>query len=220
MKKGVLKISNFIILILIFSCLPVLDGWANSFKKPEVVRKKIIIQKKDIAKIKKPVGSDLHMKEHALRPKSDIAVMKNHKSNKETAAFLSQGINEQRPPYDPAGKIDPFEPLLKEKPEVKTGTLVPVGPVGKKKTPLEKIDLSQLMLKGLIFSHKGNKGLVQESSGKGHIISIGTKIGTNGGKVSIILKDKIIIEEKMKNYYGQIFIEKRELPLHKNSPKI
>ena len=27
-------------------------------------------------------------------------------------------------------------------------------------------------------------------------------------------------EEKMKNYYGKIFIEKRELQLHKNSPKI
>ena len=171
-------------------------------------------------KIKNPVRSNSHLKKHALKPKSDISIITNSTLNKELAVTRSHAITNDRPLYDPSEKTDPFQPLFKEKPEKKTGKLVPVDTGGKNKTILEGIDLSQLKLTGIILSQNGNKGLVEETSGRGHILAIGTKIGKNGGKVSIIFKDKVIIEEKMKNFYGKIFIEKKELKLFKNSTKI
>ena len=180
----------------------------------------VLKTKNNPPKIKNPVRSNSHLKKHALKPKSDISIITNSTLNKELAVTRSHAITNDRPLYDPSEKTDPFQPLFKEKPEKKTGKLVPVDTGGKNKTILEGIDLSQLKLTGIILSQNGNKGLVEETSGRGHILAIGTKIGKNGGKVSIIFKDKVIIEEKMKNFYGKIFIEKKELKLFKNSTKI
>jgi hypothetical protein len=84
-----------------------------------------------------------------------------------TAAELK--TDQTQKPYNPLGKLDPFEPLFKEKPEItqvkrKIKKRVP-------RTPLEKIALSQLKLVGIVMAPSGNKALVQEASGKGYIIN-------------------------------------------------
>ena len=74
--------------------------------------------------------------------------------------------------YNPKGRVDPFEPLFKDEPEV-----APVLAKKKKRiprTPLERIDLGQLKLVGIIMASSGNRALVQEASGKGYIIKEGT----------------------------------------------
>jgi len=64
-----------------------------------------------------------------------------------------------------------------------------------------------------ILAASGNKALVQEASGRGHVISEGTYIGIHGGKVSAVLKNKVIIEEKMKDVSGRLFLQKTELKI-------
>ena len=112
--------------------------------------------------------------------------------------------------YKPEGKIDPFSSLFKVKEESR-----------KKKrkrfplTPLEKTDISQFKLVGVILSAKGNKAIVQEASGKGYVISKGTYIGVNDGQVVEILKDRVICEEEVENLFGETEIKSRILKINK-----
>ena len=82
-------------------------------------------------------------------------------------------------------------------------------------TPLEKLDLGQLKLVGIIQSAKKNKALVEEASGKGYIISKGTYIGTQAGRVKKINKDRVVIEEEIEDITGKIVLHEKELKLQK-----
>jgi type IV pilus assembly protein PilP len=117
------------------------------------------------------------------------------------------------PPYNPKGKIDPFEPLFKERPAVTQAT----KKIKKRtpRTPLEKIAISQLKLVGIVLASSGNKALVQEASGKGYIIKKGTYIGLNSGKVVEIQKDNVIIEEEVEDVLGKVTTHKKEIRLPK-----
>ena len=116
--------------------------------------------------------------------------------------------------YDPAGKLDPFLPLYKEEPvakakkEKKKKRRLPL-------TPLEKVDLSQLKLVGIIRAPSGNRAMVQEASGKGYIVKKGTYIGINAGRVIEILKDRLIVLEEVETALGTYKLQKRELTIKK-----
>jgi type IV pilus assembly protein PilP len=113
--------------------------------------------------------------------------------------------------YLPQGRIDPFAPFIRERvPEV-AKKKVPNRPL----TPLEKFDLDQLKLVGIVRAPTGNLALVEEASGKGYIISVGTYIGTHSGRVVAINKDRIVIQEDVENLLGKVTQEKREMKLQK-----
>ena len=116
--------------------------------------------------------------------------------------------------YNPKGKIDPFQPLFQNKPK-KVATNKKLKKRRIRRTPLEKIDIGQLKLTGIIFKKSGNKALVEEASGKGYIIAKGTPIGTRWGKVVKIKKESVIVEEEGEDIMGKITLEKRELKLLK-----
>jgi type IV pilus assembly protein PilP len=82
-------------------------------------------------------------------------------------------------------------------------------------TPLERVDLSQLKLVGIIQAPSGNKALVEEASGKGYIIKKGTFIGIHAGRVLEIQKDRVVVEEEVENVLGQFALDKKELKLQK-----
>ena len=121
--------------------------------------------------------------------------------------------------YDPVGRIDPFIPLVKDEPVKveKNGLIDAKGEVreARTKTPLEKVELSQLILRAIIMAPSGNKALVEESSGKGYIITKGTYIGRSEGKVIKILKDKVLVEELVEDIEGKLIIQEKEIKLPK-----
>ena len=108
---------------------------------------------------------------------------------------------------------DPFKPALNNE----------SGRVAKHKSrkkhlpssPLAKIDLSQLKLVGVMLSDKGNTALVEDASGKGYVIREGTYIGTNAGKVTQILKDRVVVEEQIEDVHGKLISQKSVIKLHK-----
>ena len=114
--------------------------------------------------------------------------------------------------YNATGKIDPFEPLFREKP---VATKKKKGKKRIPQTPLERIDLSQLKLVGIILASSGNRALVEESSGKGYVIKTGTYIGVNSGKVVKIRKEKVVVEEEFEDVFGKIKLRQREIKLPK-----
>ena len=126
---------------------------------------------------------------------------------------IAKSTSQGRPVYNPKDKIDPFEPLFREKP------VVAVAKQKRKKrvprTPLEKIDLSQLKLVGIILASSGNRALVEESNGKGYVIKNGTYVGTNAGKVVKIEKDKVIVAEEYEDVLGNVTLRNKELRLPK-----
>ncbi len=110
--------------------------------------------------------------------------------------------------YNPAGKQDPFRPFIQlttAKGGSKTAPL----------TPLQKYDISQLKLVAIISSPGGNIALVEDVAGKGYFLKKGTWIGKNDGKVTKILKDKVIIEEVYQDIFGQTKTNEVPISLHK-----
>lgn len=115
--------------------------------------------------------------------------------------------------YDPIGKIDPFEPLFRE-PEA-GGKKSKDKEDRKNLSPIEQVDVSQLKLVGIIRSDRGNLALIEESSGKGYVITKGTNIGIHSGKVEEIMLDKVIVAEEELDWAGRVQIRKRELKIQK-----
>ena len=203
--------------------------------KPQKVALK---PKSDISKIKvakkgkKPVdlsagSKKLTAKKDALKPKQDTSKVaeglpdKSDKPDKKAIAATKGAdgiISSVSVPgsalghYIARGKIDPFEPLFKDKPVFKKTKKKRIP-----RTPLEKLSLSQLKLVAIIRAPSGNKALVEESSGKGYVIKKGTYIGLNSGKIVKIEKDNIIIEEEIQNIQGNIEVRQIELKLQKPS---
>lgn len=154
----------------------------------------------------------------SLAPKSDISDIQATSQRQPAAAATGQTTVAQtssgaQPIYNPKGKVNPFEPLFREKPVVastktKRKKRIP-------RTPLEKIDISQLKLVGIIVAASGNKALVEESNGKGYVIRKGTYIGTNAGKVVQIQSDKVIVAEEYEDVLGNVTLRNKELKLPK-----
>ena len=165
------------------------------------------------------------LKKPAVRPRSDISEIKQPSTGESTApsnkliaatsnVAPKMGSTTIPKAYEAKDKIDPFEPLFKEKAEI----------VKKKKnknkkripqTPLERIDLSQLKLVGIIMASSGNRALVEESSGKGYVIKKGTYIGINSGKVVKIKIEKVVVEEEFEDVFGKTKLRQREIKLPK-----
>lgn len=203
------KHSVFIRYIVCIICFfPLLWGCEKPSEPPlksRQITKKIIVEKKEdqktTAKPKGIVPAGISNSKQKLVAEKSLTAKKTK-------------IPEITDFYNPEGKLDPFEPLFKKE-------RVSLA-VGKKKikrrkplTPLERVNLGQLTLVGIIQAPSGSRALVQESSGKGYVVKRGTYIGTNSGKIIQILKDRIIIEEESEDIYGKVSIIKKPLKLQK-----
>jgi type IV pilus assembly protein PilP len=199
---------------------------ADSPPKPVTVRKTIVVPSQTKQNQKKTAlqktGRVSKTVEETKPPKAahhmDDKRPKEDKTGEKLAVAILKKVKEESPEddfsplYSGKGKIDPFIPLIKPK---AAGQPIDGAKKRKPRTPLEKIDLSQMKLVATIRSPSGNKALVEETSGKGYIISKGTYIGLHAGRVVAILKDRLIVEEETKDILGKNVIQKRELKLLK-----
>ncbi len=157
----------------------------------------------------------------AFQPKSDIALVTKKTLDKglstpgkPNASFAPSGYAYS---YNPEGKIDPFAPIFRKETTEKSPTEKKMlkRKVHIPKTPLERIDISQLKLTAVITAPSGNKALVEEATGKGYVVKLGTGIGTRWGKVVEIQQDRIIVEEETQDAMGNWTKRKREIKLQK-----
>lgn len=191
--------------------------------KSKTNRQIVIAKKIEITPAKETVSNPPPQKKPAIRPRSDISEIRETYTSDESApsdkliAATSNVTRATKPDtvpgvYNGAGKIDPFQPLFNDKP-------VAVKKEKRKKripmTPLERIDLSQLKLVGIIMASSGNRALVEESSGKGYVVKKGTYIGVNSGKVVKIIKEKVVVEEEFEDVFGKTKTREREIRLPK-----
>ena len=69
-------------------------------------------------------------------------------------------------------------------------------------SPLERLDLSQLKVVGIIWDIKEPRAMVEDTAGLGYVIKVGTPIGSNDGTVKAIHRNQIVIEEFADDVYG------------------
>ena len=218
MKNIFFKISSLFCVLTALSLFLNPICAASTAGKPVVIRKKIIASTENASENTDHSDASFNQKSGMLKPKSDLSFQSNDPVDKLIAEVDAATSRRLKPLYDPEGKIDPFEPLIKEAPKknADSATYAYTGSNGN--YPLENIDLSQLKLTGIILAASGNRALVQESSGRGYVISKGTPIGTHRGRVAGVLKGKVIVKEKMKDPRGKFFFKETELKL--NKPRI
>ena len=71
------------------------------------------------------------------------------------------------------------------------------------KTPLEQYDVGALKLVAVIYDTQNPKAMVEDDTGLGYTIGIGTKIGNQGGLVKTIDPDRVVVEEDFVDFYGE-----------------
>lgn len=118
------------------------------------------------------------------------------------AGFEDARAEEENYVYTPVGKRDPFRPFFLDMRIVKSP--VQSGQV----TELETYDIEQLRLTSIISGIEQPMAMVEDPAGKGHTIIVGTLIGKNGGRVSRIKKDEVIIEEEYIDSEGKRIVSK------------
>jgi Tfp pilus assembly protein PilP len=69
-------------------------------------------------------------------------------------------------------------------------------------SPLERYELSQLKLVGIVWDIKEPRAMVEDSGGLGYVIKVGTPIGSNDGKVKAIHRNEVVVEEFYSDDYG------------------
>ena len=117
-----------------------------------------------------------------------------------TAPFGStmEGMSAAPPPpvggYDPAGRRDPFTPVLSQ---LAPGQMDPTLP------PLQRVNLTDMNLIAIIWGAYGYTAMVQTPDGNGYTVRKGTRVGPNSGVVSAVTEKGIIVQERFTDVYGR-----------------
>jgi len=95
--------------------------------------------------------------------------------------------------YDPKGKPDPFQP-----------TRVTLETRDKGKVlPLEQFEVNEYELVSIVIGSEIKKAMVQDLTGKGFLIQVGTRIGKRNGKVIQITDRQVVVEEFSQDFLGR-----------------
>lgn len=100
--------------------------------------------------------------------------------------------------YAPEGFRDPFVSLLQAK-AVKSE--IPE----EKLTPLQRVSVADMRLEGVILMGRKSVAHVVTPDGKAHIVTVGTPMGRNRGKVVRIESDSLVVEEVFTDYQDKQF---------------
>ena len=100
-----------------------------------------------------------------------------------------------KPPPSAGQRRDPFRPFtldMRLRPDLAI-----------QQTPLQHYELGQLAVVGTVWDVSPPRAMVEDTTGMGYIVSLGTPIGSSGGVVTAIEPQRIIVEERVLDYYGK-----------------
>lgn len=101
--------------------------------------------------------------------------------------------------YKPAGRRDPFAPIIEKIVKKSRG----------ERPPLERHNIGDFTLSGIIWGGFGYNAILEGPDGKGYFVKVGTLLGPNGGVIRRINKNNLVVEEKYRNYAGKT--ERKEI---------
>lgn len=98
--------------------------------------------------------------------------------------------------YNPAGRRDPFKSIIVSSERQSLAENLP---------PLQRKELSELKVIGIIWGGFGYGAVIQTPDGKGYPVRKGTRMGLNNGVISRITNKEVVVQEK----YLDIFNERK-----------
>ena len=110
-----------------------------------------------------------------------------------TAAVVIPGQSEDDYAYDPAGRRDPFAPIVSRESKQLSQSNLP---------PLERYPIGEFRMTGILWGGFGYNAVLEGPDGKGYFVHVGSLIGPNRAVVKRITQDSLVLEEKFKNYMG------------------
>ncbi len=115
--------------------------------------------------------------------------------------------------YDPTGRREPFDPLIKD---VIAEDIDPVLPPDEdeQKMPLQKFEVNQLKITGIVMGSFGDYARVIAPDGKSYTVNVGTLVGTHEGEVISITDNAVVVREIIRYESGKV--EEVETPLYLN----
>lgn len=107
--------------------------------------------------------------------------------------------------YDPQNRRDPFRSILVTTDASRKVETLP---------PLLRTELRDLKLIAVVWGGFGYSAMVQTPDGKGYTLRVGTPVGTNNGVVKRIVQDRVSVEEKFVDIFGENKVREVVLDLH------
>jgi type IV pilus assembly protein PilP len=109
--------------------------------------------------------------------------------------------------YDPTDKTDPFKSYIRREVTLENEA---------NSSPLERFDLSQLIVMGIIWGVDEPRALIRDPTGKGYIVRAGTPIGKNKGRILRIEDNKVVVKETYLDHLDRATTKEVELELYAN----
>ena len=94
--------------------------------------------------------------------------------------------------YDPVGKRDPFRSFIQDHKSLEDGI----------ESPLEKFDLGQLEVAGVVWRGNRRRALILDPSGQAYVVAEGDTIGKNAGTILAIQDSTMLVREKYVDFHG------------------
>ena len=119
--------------------------------------------------------------------------------------------------YSPIGKRDPFQNQV-----VTITGITHIEVKGRNKTPLEKWSLDQLKLSLTVTGTATPMAMVEDPEHRGWTVRLGDFIGQNGGKVTGIHRDEVIVTETITDHStGRVYPQnvKLTVPVEKSEER-
>jgi type IV pilus assembly protein PilP len=88
--------------------------------------------------------------------------------------------------YDPQGKPDPFKSYVRQLVAIQQADLT---------SPLQRFDLSQLAVTGIVWANEKPRALIEDPTGKGYVVQTGAPIGKNRGRIVFIGDNRVTVKE-------------------------
>ena len=129
------------------------------------------------------------------KPESAAAQNKGTENGSENSSTAENKPETPAPRLAPIGKRDPFRPFT-------LNARAPGNRRPENLSPLERYELGQLKLVAVIWNVKEPTAMIEDGTGLGYLVKVGTPIGVNEGKVKAIQRNGIVIEEFYSDLYG------------------
>lgn len=107
--------------------------------------------------------------------------------------------------YNPDGRRDPFKSIIVASAKRNVSDSLP---------PLQRKELSEMRLIGIVWGNFGHGAIIQTPDGKGYPVRKGTRIGTSNGVVSQITNKEVVVEEKYQDIFGETKLRNIVMELH------
>jgi len=107
--------------------------------------------------------------------------------------------------YVAEGRRDPFASLLKIR--------EPLNDQAEPETPLQRFGLKELRLIAIVLGQSEPRAMVVAPDKKAYTLIAGVKLGRNNGHVVEITENKVVVEERYRDFSGALRTELKEIAL-------